>query len=61
MFFLIQKDHENLSLDNIILFKLIQQEKYLHTYKMIDNKEFFYIDKNPRYFKYRDELFIISH
>jgi len=61
MFFLIQKDHENLSLDNIILFKLIQQEKYLHTYKMIDNKEFFYIDKNHRYFKYRDELFIISH
>ena len=46
MFFLIQKDHENLSLDNIILFKLIQQEKYLHTYEMIDNKEFFYIDEN---------------
>lgn len=46
MFFLIQKDHEHLSLDNIILFKLIQQEKYLHTYKMIDNKEFFYIDEN---------------
>ena len=46
MFFLIQKDHENLSLDNIILFKLIQQEKYLHTYEMIDNKDFFYIDEN---------------
>ena len=46
MFFLIQKDHEHLSLDNIILFELIQQEKYLHTYKMIDNKEFFYINEN---------------
>lgn len=46
MFFLIQKDHENLSLDNIILFKLIQQEKYLYTYEMIDNKDFFYIDEN---------------
>ena len=46
MFFLIQKDHEHLSLDNIILFELIQQEKYLHTYKMIDNKDFFYIDEN---------------
>ena len=46
MFFLIQKEHENLNLDNRILFELIQQEKYLHTYKMIDNKEFFYIDEN---------------
>lgn len=46
MFFLIQKEHENLSLDNRILFELIQQEKYLHTYKMIDNKEFFYINEN---------------
>lgn len=46
MFFLIQKEYENLNLDNRILFELIQQEKYLHTYEIIDNKEFFYIDEN---------------
>lgn len=37
MFFLIQKEHENLSLDNRILFELIQQEKYLHTYKNVND------------------------
>ena len=48
MFFLIESEAEKLSLDNQILLSLIQEEKYLHTYKIIQNEDYFCKDQNNK-------------
>lgn len=35
-------------MDNQILLSLIQEEKYLHTYKIIQNEDYFYKDQNNK-------------
>lgn len=60
MFFLIEAEGEKLSLDNQILLSLIQEEKYLHTYKIIQNEDYFYKDQNDKKVLKQKEAFPIE-
>ena len=61
MFFLIQEENNELSLDNIILLDLIKEEKYLHNYEIIKNDDFFDRNENNEKILKKKERFPIKY
>lgn len=61
MFFLIQEENNELSLDNIILLDLIKEEKYLHNYEIIKNDDFFDRNENNEKILKKKEVFPIKY